>query len=130
MHNRFAEGFLESEPSDGTLNPLSSCIQSARLAALASDEVLRRARLARDAALGLALTRTGRFLALVLVAAVRKPIEHFAAWRRRELAAVQLYAVDERTLADLGLRRADIPFMVMQHGWVRHDPRAELVDRG
>jgi uncharacterized protein YjiS (DUF1127 family) len=129
MHNRFVEGFLESGPAAGTLDPLSSCIQPARLDVPDSDEMLRRARLSRDAALGAALARAGRFLALVLAAPARRLIDRFGAWRQRERAAVQLYAVDARTLADLGLRRADIPFIVMPHGWERHDPRADFVDR-
>lgn len=36
----------------------------------------------------------------------------FNAWRERERAFAELSALDDRTLADLGLRRADIPFVV------------------
>ncbi len=36
----------------------------------------------------------------------------FNAWRERERAFAELNALDDRTLADLGLRRADIPFVV------------------
>lgn len=39
------------------------------------------------------------------------------------------FAVSERTLADLGLRRADIPFILMQRGWERHDPYADFADK-
>ncbi len=38
--------------------------------------------------------------------------DRFTAWRRRERAFAELSALDDRTLADLGLRRADIPFVV------------------
>ena len=36
----------------------------------------------------------------------------FTAWRGRERAFAELSALDDRTLADLGLRRGDIPFVV------------------
>ena len=36
----------------------------------------------------------------------------FGAWRERERAFAELNALDDRTLADLGLRRADIPCVV------------------
>lgn len=36
----------------------------------------------------------------------------FNAWRERERAFAELSALDDRTLADLGLRRGDIPFVV------------------
>ena len=38
--------------------------------------------------------------------------DRFTAWRERERAFAELSALDDRTLADLGLRRADIPFVV------------------
>jgi uncharacterized protein YjiS (DUF1127 family) len=38
--------------------------------------------------------------------------DRFTAWRERERAFAELNALDDRTLADLGLRRADIPFVV------------------
>ena len=112
MHNRFAEGFLASEPSGGTLDPLSSRIDLPRLAGPDFQELLLRARTARAAALGAALFRAGWFLAAVVSRPARSLIGRLAAWRRRERAAAELYAVDERTLADLGLRRADIPFIL------------------
>jgi uncharacterized protein YjiS (DUF1127 family) len=34
------------------------------------------------------------------------------AWRERERAFAELTALDDRSLADLGVRRADIPFLV------------------
>jgi uncharacterized protein YjiS (DUF1127 family) len=36
----------------------------------------------------------------------------FNAWRERERAFAELSALDDRTLADLGLRRGDIPYVV------------------
>jgi uncharacterized protein YjiS (DUF1127 family) len=38
--------------------------------------------------------------------------DRFIAWRERERAFAELSALDDRTLADLGLRRGDIPFVV------------------
>jgi len=38
--------------------------------------------------------------------------DRFHAWRERERAFAELSALDDRTLADLGLRRGDIPFVV------------------
>ena len=39
-------------------------------------------------------------------------VERFNAWRERERAFAELNALDDRTLADLGLRRSDIPYVV------------------
>jgi len=39
-------------------------------------------------------------------------VRRFNTWRERERAFAELNALDDRTLADLGLRRADIPFVV------------------
>jgi uncharacterized protein YjiS (DUF1127 family) len=36
----------------------------------------------------------------------------YTAWRDRERAFAELSALDDRTLADLGLRRGDIPYVV------------------
>jgi uncharacterized protein YjiS (DUF1127 family) len=38
--------------------------------------------------------------------------DRFIAWRARERAFAELDALDDRTLADLGLRRGDIPYVV------------------
>jgi len=38
--------------------------------------------------------------------------DRFTAWRERERAFAELNALDDRPLADLGLRRGDIPFVV------------------
>jgi uncharacterized protein YjiS (DUF1127 family) len=38
--------------------------------------------------------------------------DRIEAWRERRHAAKELCALDDRTLAELGLRRAEIPFVV------------------
>jgi uncharacterized protein YjiS (DUF1127 family) len=50
--------------------------------------------------------------------------QRFIAWRERERAFAELNALDDHTLADLGLRRADIPMVVFGHG------KSEAVDAG
>ena len=129
MHNCFAEGFVEPESSGETLDPLSSQIRSAPLAAPDSDEVLHRAQLARDPALGAAPVRAGRALASVFVVPTRWLIVRFLAWRQRGRDAAELYAADEHTLADLGVRRADIPFIVAHGAREWRDPRGDFVRR-
>jgi uncharacterized protein YjiS (DUF1127 family) len=42
--------------------------------------------------------------------AFRAVTKSFAEWRRREAARAELELLDDRTLADIGLRRSDIPF--------------------
>ena len=34
-----------------------------------------------------------------------------AGWRRRQRAYAELYALDDRSLADIGITRADIPYL-------------------
>ena len=41
--------------------------------------------------------------------AFRAVAKSFAEWRRREVARAELELLDDRTLADIGLRRSDIP---------------------
>jgi uncharacterized protein YjiS (DUF1127 family) len=122
MHNRFVEGFIEPEPSGETLDPLSSQILPTRPASPDSDELLRHARMARAAALGAGLVRAGRFLATVFSGPAWSLIDRFVGWRRRERAAGELYAIDARTLAEIGVHRADIPFILAQGGWERRKP--------
>jgi len=38
--------------------------------------------------------------------------ERFKAWRERERAYAELSSLDDHTLADLGLRRSDIPLVL------------------
>jgi uncharacterized protein YjiS (DUF1127 family) len=127
MHNRFAEGFVEPESSGETLDPLSSQINSAPLAAADFEAVLHRALSARDAALAAGLVRAGRSLASVLAVPARWLIVRFLAWRQRGRDAAELYAADEHTLADLGVRRADIPFIVAHGAREWRDPRGDFM---
>jgi uncharacterized protein YjiS (DUF1127 family) len=39
-------------------------------------------------------------------------IEGYRAWRRREQAMDELFALDDRSLADLGISRSEIPYIV------------------
>jgi pimeloyl-ACP methyl ester carboxylesterase/uncharacterized protein YjiS (DUF1127 family) len=112
--NRFAGDFVGSGSSAGMLDPLASRIRPAPLTEPDHDEILRRARAARSAALGAMLAGAGRRLAALLWAPPRALIGRFLVWRRHHRLAMELAAVDERTLADLGLRRADIPFITAQ----------------
>jgi uncharacterized protein YjiS (DUF1127 family) len=68
-------------------------------------------------------------LAAIFVVPGRWLIVRYLAWRRRQRDAAELYAADEHTLADLGLRRIDIPFVVAQGGREWHDPRADFIRR-
>jgi uncharacterized protein YjiS (DUF1127 family) len=129
MHNRFAEGLVEPESSSETLDPISSQIRSVPLAAPDFEAVLHRALSARDAALAAAVVRAGRSLASGLAVPVRWLIVRFQVWRQRERDAAELYAADEHTLADLGVRRADIPFIVTHGAREWHDPRRDFVKR-
>lgn len=113
MHNRFAEGFLESHSWGQTLDALSTRIRPTPFVDIDAEELHRRAAVARDAALAAATVEAWRELrALIRAISPIKPVlEWWRAWRARERAADELYALDDRTLAELGLRRADIPFV-------------------
>jgi uncharacterized protein YjiS (DUF1127 family) len=37
---------------------------------------------------------------------------HYADWRKRRQAYDELYALDERSLADIGITRSDIPYIL------------------
>jgi uncharacterized protein YjiS (DUF1127 family) len=51
--------------------------------------------------------------------------DSWESWREREQAIAELSALDDRTLADLGLRRSEIPFVVESHARTsRSAPRA------
>ncbi len=40
--------------------------------------------------------------------------EIFAAWRRRQQAYAELAQLDDRSLADIGITRAEIPYILSQ----------------
>jgi uncharacterized protein YjiS (DUF1127 family) len=108
MHNRFVEGFVESNSSGDTIDTLSSRILPGRPGVVAED-LERHARAERTAAIRAALK--------TLWAALRPlvfdpPRARFDAWRERRNATRELCALDDRSLAELGLRRAEIPFVV------------------
>ncbi len=95
MHNRFVEGFVESHSWGDTIDALSSPLSTGWAA-------LRRG----AAALG------GAF----------HPLRHrLAAWRERRNATSELCALDDRTLAELGLRRGEIPFVVARPATLRDE---------
>jgi uncharacterized protein YjiS (DUF1127 family) len=50
----------------------------------------------------------------LLLAALRSLKAHLADWRARQRAYDELASLDDRSLADIGLTRADIPFVVSQ----------------
>ena len=50
--------------------------------------------------------------------------QRFVAWRERERAFAELSALDDHTLADLGLRRSDIPMVVYSKWQENHQPDA------
>jgi uncharacterized protein YjiS (DUF1127 family) len=113
MHNRFVEGFLEPHSWGQSLDALSTRIRPTPFVDIELEEFHRRARIARNAAIAAATVGAWReFRALIRAVNPIKPIlDWWRAWRARERAADELYALDERTLAELGLRRADIPFI-------------------
>jgi uncharacterized protein YjiS (DUF1127 family) len=47
-----------------------------------------------------------------IVSASKAAISALAEWRRREVARAELESLDDRTLADIGINRAEIPFVV------------------
>src|SRR6185437_11112081 len=110
MHNRFVEGFSESSSSGERIDPLSFRILDG--AAFSS---LQRARDERDAALGRWLSAGAVRLRDTASRLVRGSISAFRAWRQREREAAELYALDDYVLAELGISRAEIPF-VLAHG--------------
>jgi len=114
MHNRFAEGFLESHSWGWRLDALSTRITPTPFLDLEIEEFHRRARIARDAAIAAALVRAWQELRAIVRAVnpVTPLLGWYRGWRARQRAADELFALDDRTLAELGLRRGDIPFVV------------------
>jgi uncharacterized protein YjiS (DUF1127 family) len=43
---------------------------------------------------------------------VTSAVRGFRAWQERQRVLNELYSMDDRSLADIGLRRADIPFII------------------
>jgi uncharacterized protein YjiS (DUF1127 family) len=127
MHNRFVEGFLESHSLGQSLDALSTKIRPAPFAEIEIEEFHRRARTARNAAIAAATVEAWRELrALIRAVNPIKPVlDWWRAWRARERAADELYALDDRTLAELGLRRSDIPFVAAGAPPVRDRSLAE-----
>ena len=113
MHNRFAEGFVEPHSWGDTINALSSRIEPGR-PGFDGRSLERAADAARDAAIVAAIVAAPGALRRIGVSLARSLREHFSAWRERRHAAAELAALDDRTLAELGLRRAEIPFVVAQ----------------
>jgi uncharacterized protein YjiS (DUF1127 family) len=52
--------------------------------------------------------------------------QRYTAWRERERAFAELSALDDHTLADLGLRRSDIPMVVYSTWQDAHQPDAAV----
>jgi uncharacterized protein YjiS (DUF1127 family) len=50
--------------------------------------------------------------------------ERFQAWRERERAMAELSGLDDRMLADIGLNRGDIPYILLE------DPAELVATRG
>jgi uncharacterized protein YjiS (DUF1127 family) len=116
MHNRFAEGFVEPYSWGGMIDPLSSRVLPSRFGDEFDASALEReARAARDVAIlgalraGWAALRRGTASLAVALHPLRDRVE---AWRERRNAAKELYGLDDRTLAELGLRRSEIPFVI------------------
>lgn len=114
MHNRFVEGFVESHSWGDTIDSLSSRIIPARPGP-DSAAMERSARVARDEAIVAALSAGWRVLRrnVATLAGTLHPLrDRVEEWRERRNAAKELCALDDRTLAELGLRRPEIPFVV------------------
>lgn len=121
MHNRFAEGFVEPNSWGDTIDALSSRILPGQPIGDAGD-VRRRAELARDAVIAATLAAAWRALGRRAAALVRSLRGRFVDWRERQHAAAELYALDDCTLAELGLHRAEIPFVVARPVAARNRP--------
>jgi uncharacterized protein YjiS (DUF1127 family) len=52
----------------------------------------------------------------------------FTQWRRNQRAIAELYALDDQSLADIGVRRSDIPYVIAgdpQREFMRLRPRSD-----
>ncbi|HZT50970.1 MAG TPA: DUF1127 domain-containing protein [Stellaceae bacterium] len=45
---------------------------------------------------------------------LRQLLDKLAAYRRQQRALEELYALDDRSLADIGITRSEIPYLVSQ----------------
>ena len=53
-----------------------------------------------------------------------------AGWRRRQRAYAELYALDDRSLADIGITRSEIPYVLSRATQARNPRRAEVPHEG
>jgi len=53
-----------------------------------------------------------------------------AGWRRRQRAYAELYALDDRSLADIGITRSEIPYVLSRAGASRDSHSAEAPAEG
>ncbi len=123
MYNRFVEGFVESHSWGDTIDALSSRILPGH-PALDAGTLARHARAARDAAIRAALSTGWAALrrGAAALGGAFHPLRHrLAAWRERRNATSELCALDDRTLAELGLRRGEIPFVVARPATLRDE---------
>jgi len=108
MHNRFAEGFIEPNSSGSVIDALSSRVLPGH-PGIDSGTLPRSARAARSAATRAALST---FWTALRAVALDPSRARFDAWRERRNSAKELCGLDDRSLAELGLRRAEIPFVI------------------
>ena len=47
----------------------------------------------------------------VLISGLHNAKSAYASWRRRQAAYEELSSLDDRSLADIGIRRSDIPYL-------------------
>ena len=53
-----------------------------------------------------------------------------AGWRRRQRAYAELYALDERSLADIGITRSEIPYVLSRAAQTRNPRSVEAPAEG
>ena len=53
-----------------------------------------------------------------------------AGWRRRQRAYAELYSLDDRSLADIGITRSEIPYVLSHAAETRHPVSAEASAEG
>jgi uncharacterized protein YjiS (DUF1127 family) len=128
MHNRFVEGFVEARSWGDTIDALSSRIEPGR-PFLDGDALRREADAARAAAIAAAAVTVFGALRRWGLGLARTVRERFAAWQERRNAVAELAALDDRTLAELGLHRAEIPFVVAQPVAARDRRTARFASR-